>query len=116
MDEKPPAAEIVARLKMEYPDARTSRNWLDPVDLLVATILSAQTTDVRVNAVTGTLFDKYRTAADYAGADTAQLEKDIRPTGFYRNKAKSLQGMAHAVVKVHAGEVPRSIASTSSCL
>lgn len=109
MDEKPPVAEIVSRLKAEYPDARTELNWSDPLDLLVATILSAQTTDVRVNAVTEMLFDRYRTAADYAEADTAQLEEDIRPTGFYRNKAKSLQGMARALVEDHAGEVPRTM-------
>ena len=109
MDEKQRVAEIVSRLKAEYPDARTELNWSNPLELLVATILSAQTTDVRVNAVTESLFDKYRTAADYAEADPSGLEEDIRPTGFYRNKAKSLRGMARALVEDHAGEVPRTM-------
>ena len=104
-----PATEVILRLKSEYPDARTELDWTNPLELLVATILSAQTTDVRVNGVTKTLFEKYRTAADYADADPNELEEDIRPTGFYRNKARSLQGMARALVEEHAGEVPRTM-------
>jgi endonuclease III len=104
-----PTSEVIPRLKEEYPGATTELNWSNPLELLVATILSAQTTDVRVNAVTETLFEKYRTAADYAGADPAELEEDIRPTGFYRNKAKSLQGMARALLEDHGGEVPRKM-------
>ena len=104
-----PATEVIPRLKAEYPDARTELDWANPLELLVATILSAQTTDVRVNGVTKTLFEKYRTAADYADADPNELEEDIRPTGFYRNKARSLQGMARALVEEHAGEVPRTM-------
>jgi endonuclease-3 len=77
-------------------------------------MLSAQTTDVRVNMVTDKLFEKYRTAADYAGADPAELEADIRPTGFYRNKARSLQGMARALLDEHGGEVPRTMAGLVS--
>jgi endonuclease-3 len=77
-------------------------------------MLSAQTTDVRVNMVTEKLFEKYRTAADYAGADPAELEADIRPTGFYRNKARSLQGMARALLDEHGGEVPRTMAGLVS--
>jgi endonuclease-3 len=100
---------VIPRLKSEYPDARTELDWTNPLELLVATILSAQTTDVRVNGVTKTLFEKYRTAADYADADPNELEEDIRPTGFYRNKARSLQGMARALVEEHAGEVPRTM-------
>jgi len=100
---------VIPRLKAEYPDARTELDWSNPLELLVATILSAQTTDVRVNGVTGTLFEKYRTAADYAGADPNELEQDIRPTGFYRNKARSLRGMAQALVDEHGGEVPRTM-------
>jgi endonuclease-3 len=92
-----------------YPDARTELDWKSPLELLVATILSAQTTDVSVNGVTKTLFEKYHTAADYAGADPAELEEDIRPSGFYRNKARSLRGMARALVEEHAGEVPRTM-------
>jgi endonuclease III len=100
---------VISRLKSEYPDARTELDWNSPLELLVATILSAQTTDVSVNGVTKALFEKYRTAADYAGADPAELEEDIRPSGFYRNKARSLRGMARALVEEHAGEVPRTM-------
>ena len=109
-----PIYEVISRLKDEYPDARTELNWENPLELLVATMLSAQTTDVRVNMVTEKLFEKYRTAADYAGADPAELEADIRPTGFYRNKARSLQGMARALLDEHGGEVPRTMAGLVS--
>jgi endonuclease-3 len=105
-----PISEVITRLKNEYPDAKTELNWENPLELLVATMLSAQTTDVRVNMVTERLFEKYRTAADYAGADPAQLEEDIRATGFYRNKARSLRGMARALLERHGGEVPRTMA------
>jgi endonuclease-3 len=101
---------VIARLKREYPDARTELDWRNPLELLVATILSAQTTDVRVNQVTKDLFEKYRSAEDYAGADPARLEEDIRPTGFYRNKARALQGMARALLERHGGEVPCTMA------
>ena len=100
---------MIPRLKSEYPDARTELDWTNPLELLVATILSAQTTDVRVNGVTKALFDKYRTAPDYAEADPGQLEEDIRPTGFYRNKARSLRGMVQVLVEEHGGEVPRTM-------
>jgi endonuclease III len=96
-------------LKAEYPDARTELDWSNPLELLVATILSAQTTDVQVNRVTESLFAKYRTAEDYADSNPEELEEDIRPTGFYRNKARSLRGMANALVEKHAGEVPRTM-------
>ena len=109
-----PISEVISRLKDEYPDARTELNWENPLELLVATMLSAQTTDVRVNMVTDKLFEKYRTAADYAGADPAELEADIRPTGFYRNKARSLQGMARALLDEHGGEIPRTMAGLVS--
>ncbi|MFL6008359.1 MAG: endonuclease III [Rubrobacteraceae bacterium] len=109
-----PISEVISRLKDEYPDARTELNWENPLELLVATMLSAQTTDVRVNMVTEELFEKYRTAADYAGADPTELEADIRPTGFYRNKARSLQGMARALLDEHGGEVPRTMAGLVS--
>ncbi len=105
-----PVSEVIPRLKREYPDARTELAWRDPLELLVATILSAQTTDVRVNQVTRTLFEKHRTAEDYATADPTELEKDIRPTGFYRNKARALQGMARDLLERHGGEVPRTMA------
>ena len=105
-----PISEVIARLKAEYPDARTELNWTNPLELLVATILSAQTTDVRVNQVTETLFAKYRTAEDYADSAPDELEEDIRPTGFYRNKARSLRGMTSALVEEHGGEVPHTMA------
>jgi endonuclease III len=104
-----PASEVTARLKAEYPDARTELDWSNPLELLVATILSAQTTDVQVNRVTESLFSKYRTAEDYADSTPDELEEGIRPTGFYRNKARSLRGMASALVEEHAGEVPRTM-------
>jgi endonuclease-3 len=106
---KAPVEETIARLKSAYPDARTALDWKNPLELLVATILSAQTTDVRVNAVTPNLFARYPAAADYAEADPTELEEDIRPTGFFRNKAKSLRGMARALVEDHGGEVPRTM-------
>ena len=104
-----PATEVIARLKAEYPDARTELDWSNPLELLVATILSAQTTDVQVNQVTESLFAKYRKAEDYAEAAPDVLEEDIRPTGFYRNKARSLRGMARALVEEHGGEVPSTM-------
>jgi endonuclease-3 len=104
-----PAPEVVDRLKSEYPDARTELDWANPLELLVATMLSAQTTDVQVNRVTQSLFAKYRTAEDYAESSPEELEEDIRPTGFYRNKARSLRGMASVLVEEHGGEVPRTM-------
>lgn len=109
MQSPAPTTEVVKRLKKEYPGAATELNWENPLELLVATILSAQTTDVRVNEVTEKLFHKYRTAEDYAAADPEQLQEDIRPTGFYRNKARSLQGMARALAEDHDGEVPQTM-------
>jgi endonuclease-3 len=103
------ATEVTARLKAEYPDARTELDWSNPLELLVATILSAQTTDVQVNRVTEDLFAKYRSAEDYADAAPEALAEDIRPTGFYRNKTRSLQGMARALVEEHGGEVPSTM-------
>jgi endonuclease III len=104
-----PASEVIVRLKAEYPDARTELDWSNPLELLVATILSAQTTDVQVNRVTESLFSKYRTAEDYADSTPDELEEDIRPTGFYRNKARSLRSMAGVLVEEHGGEVPRTM-------
>jgi endonuclease-3 len=103
------APEVITRLKTEYPDARTELDWSNPLELLVATMLSAQTTDVQVNRVTRGLFAKYRAAEDYADAAPDELEEDIRPTGFYRNKARSLRGLGRALVEEHGGEVPRTM-------
>jgi endonuclease-3 len=103
-------AEIAARLAGEYPDARCALDHESPLQLLVATSLSAQCTDVRVNEVTPTLFDRYRSARDYAEAQLSELEELVRPTGFFRNKAKALKGLGQALVGEHDGEVPRSMA------
>jgi endonuclease III len=100
------AAEIVRRLRAAYPDARCSLTHHDPFQLLTATILSAQCTDERVNQVTPALFARYPTAADLAGARQEELEELIRSTGFFRNKARSLLGMAGAVTDLHGGRVP----------
>jgi endonuclease-3 len=97
---------ILPILRDAYPDAKCSLDHASPLELLVATILSAQCTDERVNIVTKTLFKKYRTAADYARVPQEELEKDIQSTGFYRNKAKSIRGMAQALVDQHGGKVP----------
>ncbi len=104
-----PIGEVMARLKEAYPDARTELLWEDPLQLLVATVLSAQSTDVRVNQVTKGLFGRYRTAGDYAEADLEDLEEEIRSVGFYRNKARAIKGMAQVLVENHGGEVPRTM-------
>jgi endonuclease III len=109
---EPPSAltdEVITCLKKVYPDATTELNWENPLQLLVATILSARSTDVRVNEVTKGLFEKYHTAEDYAAADVGRLEKEIRPVGFFHNKAHSLSDMARILVEEHGGEVPRSM-------
>jgi endonuclease-3 len=92
-----------------YPESRCSLTHRDPFELLVATILSAQCTDARVNEVTPALFARYPDAAALAEADSEELEEVIRPTGFFRNKARSLLGMARALVEDHGGEVPRDV-------
>ncbi len=103
------ARKIIARLKREYPDATCALNHHSALELVVATILSAQCTDARVNMVTPHLFAKYRAAADYAAADPRVLEKEIQSTGFFRNKTKSIIGMAQALVERHGGEVPQTM-------
>ena len=103
------ARKIIARLKREYPDATCALQHHSALELVVATILSAQCTDARVNMVTPALFAKYRTAGDYASADPRVLEKEIQSTGFFRNKTKSIIGMAQALVERHGGEVPQTM-------
>jgi endonuclease-3 len=103
------ARKILARLKREYPDATCALHHQNALELVVATILSAQCTDARVNMVTPHLFAKYRTAADYAAADPRVLEKEIQSTGFFRNKTKSIIGMAQGLVERHGGEVPQTM-------
>jgi endonuclease-3 len=100
------AAEILRRLDIEYPEARTALDFEGPYQLLVATILSAQCTDERVNMVTPALFRRFPTATALAGAKPEKLEDMIRSTGFFRNKTKSLLGMSNAVVDRHGGEIP----------
>ena len=108
-------AEILAReLPRIYPDAHCELDFANPLELLVATILSAQCTDVRVNIVTNTLFKRCHTAADYAAILQEELEEIVRSTGFYRNKAKSIRGMGAALVERHGGEVPRTIGELSA--
>jgi len=104
------ARETARRLAEEYPEAICELDHRSPFELLVATILSAQCTDARVNLVTPALFDRYPGPEDLAGADREELEELIRPTGFYRNKATSLLGMAQALVERHDGEVPGPMA------
>ena len=93
-----------------HPDAHCALDFTTPLELAVATVLSAQCTDKRVNEVTPALFARYRTAADYAAADRAELEDLVRPTGFFRNKAGALIGLGAALVERHGGEVPRRMA------
>lgn len=100
---------ILRRLKRTYPEATCSLEHVDPLQLLVATILSAQCTDERVNQVTKTLFREYGTARDYADADPDVLADQIRSTGFYRNKTKAIIGMAQALVEKHGGKVPQTM-------
>jgi endonuclease-3 len=98
---------IIRRLERAYPEARIALDFTTPLELLVATILAAQCTDERVNQVTKSLFQQYRTAQDYAEADPAALEDAIRSTGFYRAKTRSLIGMGRALAERHGGVVPR---------
>jgi endonuclease III len=98
--------KLIERLKAAYPDARCSLNYTNPLELLVATVLSAQCTDERVNIVTRSLFQKYRTARGYAEAPPGELEKDIKSTGFYRNKAKALRACCAELVQRYDGHVP----------
>jgi endonuclease III len=108
-EEKQRALKIINLLKREYPDVRCSLNFTNPLELLVATILSAQCTDERVNLVTADLFRKYHRAEDYYKVEPTELETDIRSTGFYRNKAKSIQGACRMIVDKYKGRVPETI-------
>ncbi|HZS79666.1 MAG TPA: endonuclease III [Ktedonobacteraceae bacterium] len=100
---------IIEELQRLYPDAKCSLDFTNPLELLIATQLSAQCTDERVNIVTKTLFQKYRSAADYASASQEELEQDIKPTGFYRNKAKNIRAACQRIVAEYNGEVPRTM-------
>jgi endonuclease III len=108
------ARRIDRELALVYPDAHTELNFRTPLELAVATILSAQCTDQRVNEVTPAVFRRYRTAADYAAADRAELEETIRPTGFFRNKTTSLIKLGQALVERYDGQVPNRLADLVS--
>lgn len=107
--QKKRAREIIRRLKKEYPGRGTALHYSNPLELLVATILSAQSTDRQINKITPALFKKYRTAGDYAAAGPEELEAEIRSSGFYRNKAKSLRSAAKKILEEFGGEVPRTM-------
>jgi endonuclease-3 len=106
--------KILAGLQKTYPDAHCELNFASPLQLLIATILSAQCTDKRVNMVTAELFQKYRTAADFANADLTELEQAVKTTGFFRNKARNIKACCAALVAKHGGEVPRSMAELNA--
>jgi endonuclease III len=101
--------EIIKILSKEIPDSRIALKFSNPLELLIATILSAQCTDIKVNQVTVDLFKKYRSAKDYAESNLAKLEEEIRPTGFYRNKAKSIQKCCQELLKRFGGEIPKTL-------
>ena len=100
------AAEILKRLRKRYPEAKCELDFTTPLELAVAAILAAQCTDKRVNVVTPALFAKYRKAADWAAMPQEVLEQEVRSTGFYRNKAKSIRAMTAALIERHGGEIP----------
>lgn len=108
-DEKLRARKIIAQLRKAYPDAKCSLNHSNPLELLIATILSAQCTDERVNIVTADLFRKYRSCADYLKVPTIELQNDVRTTGFFRNKTKSIQGACKVLSEKYADRVPNTM-------
>lgn len=103
------ASKINSILKREYPESKIALAFCNPLELLISTILSAQCTDERVNVVTTSLFKKYRTAEDYLKVSGKELEKDIRSTGFYRNKAKSIRRCCQTLMEKHGGKVPSTM-------
>jgi endonuclease-3 len=109
MTAKEKTAEIIKRLRKEYPRPRTALNFTGPFELLVATVLSAQTTDMLVNKVTGNLFKKYRTVKDYARVPLETLQKDVNSVNFYKTKAKNIQAAAKMIVEKFRSEVPKTM-------
>lgn len=109
LDDKARVLKIIGLLEKEHPDARIALHYTNPLELLIATILSAQCTDERVNMVTERLFKKYRRAEDYANADLKELEEDIRSTGFYRNKARNIKKCCQILVEKHDSKVPKTM-------
>lgn len=108
-DAKQYAAKVVRAIRRAYPDAACALQFRNPLELLIATILSAQCTDERVNQVTRALFIKYGSAADYARVPLGELEQDIKPTGFFRNKAKNIQACCKILEEQYGGEVPQDL-------
>ncbi|MDI1242298.1 MAG: endonuclease III, partial [bacterium] len=106
-DRKKRTAEIIKRLKKTYPDAHCALNHTTPFELLIATILSAQCTDERVNVVTADLFRKYRGPEDFVQVPQEELERDIHSTGFFRNKAKNIKAASQRLIEVYGGEIPQ---------
>ncbi|MBT8171639.1 endonuclease III [Candidatus Bathyarchaeota archaeon] len=104
-----PILKIINLLEKAYPDAKTALHYIKPLEILISTILSAQCTDKQVNIVTKTLFEKYKNAHDYAYADLSELEKDVRSTGFYRNKAKNIKNTARLLVDKYDSKVPNTM-------
>lgn len=109
MDKKKLVREIIKRLKKEYPNPRVALNFSNPFELLVATILSAQTTDTHVNKVTEGLFKKYRTVKDYAETPIEKLERDVSSINFYRNKAKNIKASARMIIERFNSQVPKTM-------
>jgi len=102
-------AKVIELLEKEYPDAKTALNYSNPLEILVATMLSAQATDAVINIVTRNIFKKYRKPEDYANADIKELEQDIRSTGFYHNKARNLQKCCQILVEKYQSQVPKTM-------
>ena len=109
LEPKQRTLKIIELLEKQYPNAKTALNYTSPLEILVATMLSAQTTDVQVNIVTQTLFKKYLTPQDYANADIKELEQDIHSTGFYHNKARNLQNCCRLLVEKFHSQVPKTM-------
>lgn len=109
MDKKAKVLEIIQRLDKRYPNVRTALNFETPLDLIIATILSAQTTDINVNKVTEKLFRKYKTAYDYSNVAVEELENDIKTLNFYKNKAKYIKSLAKELIDRFKGEVPKKM-------
>ena len=109
MDLKSRALEVNKRLEKKYPNAKTALDYTTPFELLIATILSAQSTDARVNIVTKSLFRKYPGPAEFAAAPQVEMERDVKQTGFYRNKAKAVIAASKAIMEKHGGQVPRTM-------
>jgi len=109
LDKKTRLLKIIELLEKEYPKTKIALHYSSPLEILVATILSAQCTDKRVNLVTPLLFKKYKTAKDYANANLAELEQDIRSTGFYRNKAKNIKNAGRMIVERFDSQVPQTM-------